>query len=209
MTEAGSRIAAPPPAAASPAQGASPTPVTTPAPQPDIAAEFTGGEPAPVRREAAGAETRQSPPPALAPASVAPAGQAERAQAVAAQIAAAASSLPGQTRIEVQLDPPELGRVEIAIDIADQGLRAAVTAERGQTGDLLRRYGDILFQNLQEAGFTEIDLRFADGRNARGGQGPWGTPQTGQSSTAPDDATQAAPAGTAPPPSADRLDLRL
>ena len=61
----------------------------------------------------------------------------------------------------VQLDPPELGRVEIAIEVADQSLRATLTAERQATGDLIRRHLDILTGQFREAGFNDVDLSYS------------------------------------------------
>lgn len=93
----------------------------------------------------------------------APASAAEAGATIARQITASVAGQPVPGRIELHLDPPELGRVEIRLDIADQGLRALVQSERGTTADLLRRHGDILMGQLQDAGFSEIDLEFTGG----------------------------------------------
>ena len=60
------------------------------------------------------------------------------------------------------LDPPELGRVEIVMEIAEQGVRATLTAERQATGDMIRRHAEMLAQQFQDAGFDDIDLAFHD-----------------------------------------------
>lgn len=76
-----------------------------------------------------------------------------------------ASSIPPGTapgRIEFMLDPPELGRIEIAIEVADQSLRATLSAERQVTADLIRRHMDLLNEQFREAGFSDVDLSFAD-----------------------------------------------
>jgi hypothetical protein len=134
---------------------------------------------------------------------------AEAARHAAPQVVSAIAAQQAPGRIEVQLDPPELGRVEIAIDIGDQGLRATLTAERGATGDLLRRHGDVLMQQLQDAGFADVDLRFADDGEKRGGRP--GMPGPG-GERGPDD-TSAAGDGTPPARGravgTDRLDLKL
>lgn len=143
--------------------------------------------------------------------SPAPAMAIDAGATAARQVAAVVASQPAPARIELHLDPPELGRVDIRLDIADQGLRAVVQSERGATADLLRRHGEILMAQLQDAGFSEIDLRFAGGDRQGGhrsasGEGP---------ALFPADVAPEAndPGATAPPqPSAsgaDRLDLRL
>ncbi|MEM1344189.1 MAG: flagellar hook-length control protein FliK [Pseudomonadota bacterium] len=87
-------------------------------------------------------------------------GLSETARALAPQIATALQAHPGSGRIRVELDPPELGRIEIGLDIADQGLRATLVADKSATSDLLRRHSEMLLQQLQDAGFAEIDLQF-------------------------------------------------
>lgn len=76
-----------------------------------------------------------------------------------------ASTIPPGTapgRIEFMLDPPELGRIEIAIEVADQSLRATLSAERQVTADLIRRHMDLLNEQFREAGFSDVDLSFAE-----------------------------------------------
>jgi len=85
---------------------------------------------------------------------------AEAARAVLPQVAAAIRAVPGSASFDLQLDPPELGRVRIGLDITDSGLRASLMAERPATGELLRANGAVLAQQLQDAGFSEIDLDF-------------------------------------------------
>jgi flagellar hook-length control protein FliK len=106
------------------------------------------------------------------------AGGAEIARTVAPQIVTAIGPGPGSGRIELLLDPVELGKVEISIEITDQSLRATLAAERPATNELLRRHGEVLLAQLQQAGFSEIDLQFTE--NRAGGQGraqPDDTPQ--------------------------------
>jgi len=134
----------------------------------------------------------------------------EGARAILPQIGAAIAGHPGTGRITVHLDPPELGRIDIAIEIGDQGLRATLVAERGATGELIRRHGDLLVHQFQEAGFGDIDLEFADaeretgrgapGPGARDGHRP-GEPEAPEARETPTDARSAAGSG--------RLDLRL
>lgn len=79
-----------------------------------------------------------------------------------AQISAAIRNQPQMRTIELSLDPPELGRVEIQMDVAEVGLKATLSAERPGTGDLIRRQAEILLQQLNEAGFSDVDLNFRD-----------------------------------------------
>ena len=90
---------------------------------------------------------------------------------LATQIVSAASTRGNSGVVNVTLDPPELGRVEIVMEIADQGLRATLTAERQSTGDMIRRHMDLLAEQFEDAGFDDLDLNF-------GGQESTGSDQT-------------------------------
>ncbi|MFK7945591.1 MAG: flagellar hook-length control protein FliK [Paracoccaceae bacterium] len=81
-------------------------------------------------------------------------------RSVAPQLTAAAATRSNGGIVEVLLDPPELGRVEIMMELSDQGLRATLSAERQATIDLLRRHLDVLAQQFEEAGFADVDLGF-------------------------------------------------
>lgn len=86
--------------------------------------------------------------------------------AVAQQIVGAAVARPGRGVIEVHLDPPELGRVEISIDLANEGLKASLSIERHATSELLRRNAEMLHNSFRDAGFADVELdfnSFADG----------------------------------------------
>ena len=175
------------------------------------------GDPGRTGFAASAAATGQSPAgPATAAVPPGYAGGAETARAVAPQIAAAIGSRPGSGRIEIRLDPPELGRVEISLEITDQSLRAIVAAERPMTNELLRRHGDILLAQLQQAGFSGIDLQFAESRSGdrggdRGGAQPDPTrPEAAGDPDAPADGDNAdRPAGRVARRTTDGLDLRL
>ena len=78
------------------------------------------------------------------------------------QIAQAAAARGNGGVVNLMLDPPELGRVEIVMEIAEQGVRATLTAERQATGDMIRRHAEMLAQQFQDAGFDDIDLAFHD-----------------------------------------------
>lgn len=86
------------------------------------------------------------------------AGMVERS--LASQLTAAASARSNGGIVDVLLDPPELGRVEILMELSDQGLRATLSAERQATVDLMRRHLDLLAQHFEDAGFSDVDLDF-------------------------------------------------
>lgn len=79
--------------------------------------------------------------------------------AAIAQIAAAVARVGGD-RVEVRLDPPELGRVVLNFVIRDDQVVAQVSADRHETADLLRRNGDELQRSLRDGGFENISLEF-------------------------------------------------
>ena len=83
--------------------------------------------------------------------------------AQAAQISnqlVAAIARTGNDRVEVRLDPPELGRVSLSITITEQAVTALVSAERTDVTDLMRRHADQMQRELESAGFENIDLQF-------------------------------------------------
>jgi hypothetical protein len=160
---------------------------------------------------AATAQSSAGPAPAAAPPGIA--GSAEIARAVAPQIAMAIGLREGSGRIELRLDPPELGRVEISLEITEQSLRAVLAAERPMTNELLRRHGDILLAQLQQAGFTGVDLQFAENRGGeRGGALPAATPPpepAGDPDARPAGDHAERPSGRVARRTTDGLDLRL
>ncbi len=89
------------------------------------------------------------------------------------QIVAAVVARQGEGRLEVRLDPPELGRVTINFD-SDRGelVRAVISADTPETLDLMRRHADMFQRALAEQGFAGLDLQFAEqgARNAADNQ---------------------------------------
>lgn len=73
----------------------------------------------------------------------------------------------GGDRVEVRLDPPELGRVTLSFQIRDDMVAAVVSADRSETAELLRRHGEELQRALKEGGFGDVSLDFG------GGEAPW------------------------------------
>jgi chemotaxis protein MotD len=96
---------------------------------------------------------------------------------LAVEIAARARS--GKTRFEIRLDPPELGRVDVRLDIDSQGkVSSHLIVDKPETLDLLRRDAPQLQQALNDSGFKTGDggMQFSlrdqsfAGRNDQGGQ---------------------------------------
>ena len=124
------------------------------------------------------------------------------------QIVAAVSARPGDNKIEIRLDPPELGRVTIGFekDGADM-VRAVITAESPDTLDLIRRHADVFQRALEDQGFSGLDLHFSD-------RGPRENPADGSNGQTQhfrltEEEAQAAAAGPAPEVALGRLDRRL
>jgi flagellar hook-length control protein FliK len=71
---------------------------------------------------------------------------------LALQIAASASS--GKSRFEIRLDPADLGRIDVRIDVDRNGqLTSHLTVEKPETLSMLRQDAPQLQQALDDAGF--------------------------------------------------------
>ena len=123
---------------------------------------------------------------------------AVRAAPVAAQIGREIirRSNSGSTRFEMRLDPPELGRIDVRLDISrDHKVTAVISADNPQALSELSRGSRDLQQALQSAGLdlTDEGLSF-DLSNSQGGSA-----QSDRSDTAPRTApTEQNPASAAP-----------
>jgi chemotaxis protein MotD len=75
---------------------------------------------------------------------------------VAVEIAARAQA--GNNRFEIRLDPPELGRIDVTLDVDRHGnVTSHLVVERSQTLDLLRRDAPQLERALNDAGLKTGD----------------------------------------------------
>ncbi|MEM8754263.1 MAG: flagellar hook-length control protein FliK, partial [Pseudomonadota bacterium] len=102
----------------------------------------------------------------IAPQPLAPTDKAAaQAGAIVNQISIAVAGAD-RNKVEIRLDPPELGRVSVSLSLGDEGARAVIAVERQDVSDLLRRHGDMLQRDLAEAGFGDVSLEFADGGEA-------------------------------------------
>jgi hypothetical protein len=101
-----------------------------------------------------------------------------------------------RTEIRIQLDPPDLGEVDIQLEFRDLRLCATVSAERPDTLDLLQRDARSLARALREAGveLADSDLSFASG----------GRHERPDAGTSGQRATQLAHSLAAPAPLRDR-----
>jgi flagellar hook-length control protein FliK len=75
---------------------------------------------------------------------------------LAVEIAAHAQS--GKNRFEIRLDPPELGRIDVRLDVDNDGqVTSHLRVDRVETLDLLRRDAPALERALQQAGLKTSD----------------------------------------------------
>lgn len=165
-------------AANSPAQTATGAAPAAPAGGQTAAATATPAQPAPVARVEAAAPAAEPPPPlpvapggAPAPTVAAPASPAATSQAAAhapveavAQIAAQiVRRLEGRTtRFDMQLNPAELGRVDVRLEIDAEGrLAARLAFENPAAAADLRGRVDELRRGLEDSGFQLADDAFS------------------------------------------------
>jgi chemotaxis protein MotD len=87
----------------------------------------------------------------------------------------ATRALEGKRRFEIRLDPPELGRIDVRLDVARDGqVMSRLVVERADTLDLLRRDAISLERALQSAGLQtgdsglQFSLRDQSGQQAGG-----------------------------------------
>ena len=86
---------------------------------------------------------------------------------VAQQVADVARMMPDRP-VELTLNPEELGRLRMTFTVDGGSMAVAVTAERPETMDLLRRHIDALAQELREIGYEDVSFDFAQGGHAQG-----------------------------------------
>jgi hypothetical protein len=114
-------------------------------------------------------------------------------------IAIVARAEAGERKFEIRLDPPELGRIEVRLNVDSSGRATShLVVDRADTLDLLRRDAPALERALQSAGLTTDDasLQFSlrdqsfAGRdqNAPAPLAPSAPPAVAESDAAPIDA---------------------
>lgn len=99
------------------------------------------------------------------------------AGALAAQIAAKFQN--GERRFEIRMDPPELGRIEVKLQVGnDNRVQAILSAERPETLNDLRQYARELERALEDAGL-ELGNDGLSFELSQGEDDPGQTPQGG------------------------------
>lgn len=89
-------------------------------------------------------------------------------------------------RTEIALNPEELGRVRFAMVATDAGMTLAITTERPETADLIRRNLEDLAREFRQMGFENLTFSFDD------------APQDQQPENAPHSQTQNIATDSAP-----------
>lgn len=67
--------------------------------------------------------------------------------------------------IEIALRPAELGRVRMMMATHESGITVTITADRGDTLDLMRRHADDLGKSLSELGYGDVSFSFERGQH--------------------------------------------
>ena len=89
------------------------------------------------------------------------------ARAVASQMVDALSNAQSK-KIEIALNPEELGRVRMVLSTTDAGISVSIVAERPETLDLMRRHIGQLTEEFRNLGYVDIRFDFSgDGTNSR------------------------------------------
>jgi len=130
-------------------------------------------------------------PPATAATTATPAAAATANAAVpiaGLPVAIAARALDGSTQFDIRLDPPELGRIAVRLDVDRDGqVTSHVTVDRADTLQLLQSQQPLLERALEQAGlktadnglqFTLRDQSFTGQNGQSGGSGGQANPAT-------------------------------
>lgn len=86
----------------------------------------------------------------------------EAARLVGAQMAEAIV-IAQNNKVEIALNPEELGRVRMVMSTSETGISIAITAERPETLDMMRRHIDQLAAEFRNLGYKDINFDFAGG----------------------------------------------
>lgn len=135
---------------------------------------------------------------------------APQASGVAAQILRTlhddAPRNPGAP-IDIALDPPELGRLRLALTEVNGTLTLSIAAERPETADLIRRHLALLADEFLRSGLDAPSVQVSHQGAGGGGSGRAHLPHPDATVAAPGPAPRPAPAPNRA--TADGLDLRL
>jgi len=86
-------------------------------------------------------------------------------QNIAAQMMVALSEKPGGA-IEIILNPEELGRVRLNLQVTDGAVVVSIQTERAETADLMRRHISALEKEFKGLGYDTVSFSF-DGEHSR------------------------------------------
>ncbi|TPQ48635.1 hypothetical protein C2U72_22750, partial [Prosthecomicrobium hirschii] len=130
-------------------------------------------------------------------AATAPGGADTARGAPADQVAAAVQGAAARSdkRLEIRLDPPELGKVDIRMQIGTDGeVRAHLVVERAETLDMMLRDQRGLERSLEQSGMKLADNGVSFSLRQDGGQpggdgwrNPYGADRRGDAVQAPDE----------------------
>jgi len=128
---------------------------------------------------------------------------------VAVQIAQAMPSGADRS-VEISLDPVELGKVRLTLNMTESGMAVQILADRPETLELMRKNTDALTAEFLEMGYAEVGFQFAqnhEGKPDEGANKPaiWAEPTGMQHQI---DGPQV-PAAARSFTQGDQLDLRL
>jgi flagellar hook-length control protein FliK len=127
----------------------------------------------------------------------------------ASQQVAAALALSHDGRIEIRLDPEELGPVRVALEPADGTMTVHVSADRGETLDLLRRNSDQLARDLRDIGYRDVSFDFGSEQRPDSRQPPAYEPFVPSAAEPGNDVAPTLPASVRRAVASAGLDLRL
>lgn len=71
---------------------------------------------------------------------------------------------------EIRLSPEELGRVTVAVTTHEQGVSLAISADRPETIDLMRRNAESIQNEFRRAGVDQLDLNFRESSSQSSGK---------------------------------------
>lgn len=94
----------------------------------------------------------------------------DMARHAAQQIAMAITQTNGKVT-EISLNPEELGRVRLSLAAGEGAITLAISADRPETADLLRRHIDTLAQEFRSLGYDNLTFSFGSGSDASGSAG--------------------------------------
>jgi hypothetical protein len=130
--------------------------------------EIAGSSPADEGLPGLGASEQKAAPTLSAGQGVAPSG--DIARAVGQQIVERLM-VRQDGRIEVALNPEELGRVRVSLSLGDGGVVVAIAADRPETLDLMRRHIDQMSGQFLALGYGSVDFSFQQqGQDQQPGQ---------------------------------------